>query len=225
MLTKEKIISYLYEIKNGKLKIEIDFFNDKDQKLGKLKPVVDSKIKDNSKIVKLMTKWRKDYKDKFFTQFEITEERTKSWLDNQIIKSDDRIFFMIEINDKKLIGHIGVVFFKDNDLVCELDNFVKDKDCQISGIMTYATKALINFLFNSLKMEKLKIRVFSDNLKAQELYIRCGFSKIKEVGLKKEITEDGIRYTEIEESDIRASDKTMVLMALKRKDFNINKNI
>jgi len=214
MANKEKIISYLKDIKSGKLKLDIDFFNESGQKIGKLLPIVDSEIRDNSEIVKLMTKWRRDYKDKFFTQFEVTEERTKNWLDNQIIKRDNRIFFVIETSDKKLIGHIGVIFFEEGDSICELDNFVKDRDCQIPGIMTYATKALINFLFNSLKMKKLKLRVFSDNLRAQELYFRCGFSKVKEIGFKKEVTDDGIKYVEIRESDNQVPNRTMYLFEL-----------
>ena len=219
MANKEKIISHLKDIKSGKLKLDIDFFNEGGQKIGKLLPIVDSKIKDNSEIVKLMTGWRRDYKDKFFTQFEGTEERTKNWLENQIMKRDNRIFFMIETSDKKLMGHIGVIFFEEGDLICELDNFVKDKDCKIPGIMTYATKALINFLFNSLRIERLKLRVFSDNLEAQALYARCGFSKSEKVALKKEIEGNSIRYREMKENDTGIPDKFMLKMRLERKDF------
>lgn len=215
-MANKKIISYLEDIKNGKLKMDIDFFDDKGQKMGKLKPVVDSKMRDNSEIVKFITKLRKYYKDKFLTQFEATEERTKKWLDEQIRKRNDKLIFMIETNDKQIVGHMGVIFFEEGNSICELDNIAKDKDCRIPRIMTFAMKTFINWLHDFLKMEKIKLRVFSDNLKAQELYFRCGFSKTQEIGLKKETTEDGVKYVPIQENDIQNFDRIMFILELKK---------
>jgi RimJ/RimL family protein N-acetyltransferase len=216
MENKKKITSCLEDIKNGKLEMDIDFSDDKGQKIGKLKPVVDSKVRDNSEIVKFITKLRKYYKDKFLTQFEATEERTKKWLDAQIRERNDKILFMIETNDKKMVGHMGVIFFEEGNSTCELDNIAKDKDCLMPRIMTFATKALIDWLRDFLKMEKIKLRVFSDNLKAQELYFRCGFSKTQEIGLKKELTEDGVKYVPVQGNDAENFDKTMFILELKK---------
>jgi len=215
MANKKQIISYLKNIKSRKLEMAIDLFDDRGQKVGELRPVIDGKVRDNSEIAKFITKLRKYYKDRFLTQFEVTEERTKRWLDIQTRERKDKIFFMIETNDNKLIGHMGIIFFEEDDLICELDNIAKDKDCKIPGIMTFAEKALINWLFDFLGMKKIKLKVFSDNLKTQALHSRCGFSKIQEIGLKKRITEDDIKYVEIGENNTQSPDKTIFVLELK----------
>jgi len=218
MLNKEWIISYLRDIKNGKVKIVLDILNDERKKIGTLKPVLDDRIEDNSKIIEFITKWREYYKENFLTQFKVTEERTKNWLKNQVIKKDNRILFMVKTIEEELAGHLGVIFFEKGDFVCELDNVVKALDCKTPGIMTYAVKTLTDWLFNFLGMEKIFLRVFSDNLKAQALYLRCGFSKVKEIGLKKEIQEDSIRYVELSEIDTQLPDKILYIMELKNKN-------
>ncbi len=215
MANKEEIVSYLKNIKNGKVNCNLDVLNDECQKIAILKPVIDSKISDNSEIIRFITKWRKYYAENFLTQFKVTEERTKNWLDTYIVKRDDKILFMIETRDKKVIGHIGIIF-KEDYLVGELDNVIKDKNCKVPGIMTYTLKTLINFLFNFLKLEKLTLRVFSDNLNARSLYSRCGFFKSKEVELKKEIIGEEVRYVEIGENELLTPDKIMIVMNLEK---------
>ena len=215
MENKEEIVSYLKNIKNGKVNCDLDVLNDEGEKIAILKPVIDSKLSDNSEIIRFITKWREYYAENFLTQFKVTEERTKNWLDTNLIKRDDKILFMIETRDKKVIGHIGVIF-KEDYSVGELDNVIKDKNCKVPRIMTYALKALINFLFNFLELEKLTLRVFSENLNAQALYSRCGFSKDKEVGLKKEIIGEEVRYVEIGENELLTPDKIMIVMNLEK---------
>jgi len=216
MINKEEIISYLRDIKNGRVKLSFDILNDAGEKIGALKPVLDSGIADNSEIIKFMTEWREYYKENFLTQFKMTEEGTKTWLENQIIKKDNRIFFIINAIDGKLIGHEGVIFFEENESTCELDNVVKAIDCKIPGIMRYAVKTLIDWLFNHLDMKKIFVRVFSDNLKAQTLYRHCGFSKTKEIGLKRKIQGDFLSYVEISKSDIQLPDKILYVMELEK---------
>lgn len=223
MVNKEKIISYLRDIKSGKVKVEFDILNDEGEKIGTLKPVIDSKIADNSETIRFITKWREYYKENFLTQFKVTEEGTWNWFENQVIKRDNRMFFIIETTDGRLIGHEGVIFFEKNDSTCELDNLVKAVDCRIPGIMTYAGKTLIRWLFNRLDIKKITLRVFSDNLRAQTLYIRCGFSKTKEIGLKREILGDFLRYVEMSKADRRKPDKTLFIMELEKENFKNNK--
>lgn len=216
MTTNREIVFYLRNVKNGKAKLSIDILNDENEKIGVLKPVTAREVTDNSEIVRFITKWREYYKENFLTQFKVTDNSTKNWLENQIIKRDDKILFIVEAIDGKLSGHEGVIFFKNNDFVCELDNLVKSADCKIPGIMTYAEKSLIKWLFGCLGMEKITLRVFSDNLKTQALHHRCGFLKTGEIGLKKEIGKELVRYVEMTETDKQTADRVLFKMEFKK---------
>ncbi len=220
MRSKEEIISYLKDIKNGKVKLSLDILNRAGEKVGTLKPVLHSQIINNSEIVKLITNWRDYYKENFFTQFKVTEEKTKDWLKNQVLEKDNRIFFLIENIDGKLVGHEGIILLEEKNLTAELDNVIKAPECKIPGIMTQATKTLLNWLFNFLEIERAIVRLFSDNRRALALYERCGFYRVKEVGLRKEIEGETIKYIQINEGDINIPDKMMLIMELKREDFN-----
>jgi ribosomal protein S18 acetylase RimI-like enzyme len=220
MSNKEEIISYLKNIKNGGVKFSLDILNDEGEKIGILEPIVDSKIADNSGIVRFIKKWREYYRENFLTQFKVTKEGTKNWLENQVIKQNNKMLFMVKTTGGKLIGHEGVIFFEEDESTCELDNLVKAIDCKIPGIMTYAAKTLIEWLFDHLNMKKIFLKVFSDNLKAQDLYLRCGFSKTKEIGLKREIQKGFLRYVAISKTDNQLPDKILFVMKLKKENFS-----
>jgi hypothetical protein len=159
-MRKEEVISFLKDVKSGNVKFEFDILSDKKEKLGKIRPILDSKISDNSEIIRFITKWREYCKENFLSQFPVSEERTKNWLQNQVINKDNRILFIIQTPDGKLAEHIGVIFFEVDEDTCEIDNVVKAADCNIPGLMYHAMKTLNNFLFNSLKMKKILAHAF-----------------------------------------------------------------
>jgi RimJ/RimL family protein N-acetyltransferase len=217
-MRKEEIISFLKNVKSGNIRFELDILNDKNEKLGKIRPILDSKISDNSEIIRFITKWREYYKENFLSQFPVSEERTKNWLQNQVINKDNRILFIIQTPDGKLAGHIGVIFFEVDENTCEIDNVVKSADCNIPGLMYHALKTLNNFLFNSLKIKKIFLRVFSDNIKAKNLYLACGFSKTKEIKLKRVVHGDTIKYIEIPEEINEPYDRILDIMEVLREE-------
>jgi len=178
-MTDRKRIEYLKNIKNGKIKLMFDVFNDHGAKVATLKPVKTDDVRVGSEIIDFMTKWREFYKDRFFTQFKITNERTLDWLQNKIMKDDNRIFFIIRDNNDRIIAHIGVIF--NNKLICELDNLVKDINCKIPGVITFAEKRLIEWLFKVINIKKIIGRLFSDNIRARALHKKCGFKETKEL--------------------------------------------
>jgi RimJ/RimL family protein N-acetyltransferase len=217
-MRKEEIISFLKDVKSGNIRFELDILSDKKEKLGKIRPILDSKISDNSEIIRFITKWREYYKENFISQFPVSEERTKNWLQNQVINKDNRILFIIQTPDGKLAGHIGVIFFEVDEDTCEIDNVVKAADCNIPGLMYHALKTLNSFLFNSLKMKKIFLRVFSDNIKAKNLYLACGFSKTKEIKLKRVVQGDTIKYIEIPEEINEPYDRILDIMEILREE-------
>lgn len=198
-MTDKKRTEYLKSIKNGKLKLILDVLNDQDVKIATIKPIKTDDVYLGSEIIDFITKWRKFYKNNFFTQFKVTNERTFNWLQNIIMKSDNRIFFIIRDNDDRIICHIGVIFY--NKSICELDNLAKDINCKIPGVITFVEKKLIEWLFKEMNIKKITGRLFSDNIKARTLHKRCGFKEIKEVKLSQ--TNRKILIVELKPGDIK----------------------
>ena len=57
---------------------------------------------------------------------------------------------------------------------------------------------MLYWSFNSLKINKLYLRVFSDNHKAIKFYENCGFKSVGRIKLKKVINGDSIRYVSLQ---------------------------
>lgn len=141
----------------------------------------------NKKEIALLAKWRKENSFAFPSQFEVTVEGTKRWVENQLLKNPTRILFFIEDTAKKpkLIGHIGLYSFDFKENTCEIDNVVRGDKDYLKGVMTWALKTLIKWTENELKPGQIFLRVFSDNTHAVTFYKRCGFASEKLIPLKK----------------------------------------
>ena len=60
------------------------------------------------------------YRDMFATDFEMTQEKTRNWIKKIILESQDRILFLILVDNKKIgcIGH-GGYNEKENSFIWE----------------------------------------------------------------------------------------------------------
>jgi len=180
-MTDEERIDYLKKIKNTKARLILEVFNDKKEQIATLTPLTICDVFMGSEIIKFMTKWREFYKDSFFTKFKGSNERTFVWLQNTIIKDDNRMFFIIKDISGEIVAHIGIIFYDKS--VCELDNLIKDVNCRIPGVITFTEKRIIKWLFMQIGIKKITGRLFSDNIKARSLHKKCGFKEVKEIKL------------------------------------------
>ena len=99
-----------------------------------------------------------------------TKDTEIEWIRSN--KDNNNIFSMIEKNTNKFIGNI------------ELKN-VNDKSAEVGICITrnmqnkkYGTESLnkiIDYAFNTLNLEELYLKVFSNNLRAHHLYTKLGF--------------------------------------------------
>jgi len=154
-----------------------------------------SPVDTSQESVYLLTKWRKKYGNYFATKFEPTEERTRKWIKEQVIKNRDKILFLIILNKQK-IGNIGFFNYNKNNNSAEIDNVLRGERKEYAGLMENVLYSMFNIGFKELKLSKITLKVFSDNNKAINLYERCGMLEVKQIPLKKIITNDGWRWEE-----------------------------
>lgn len=156
---------------------------DKKKFVGYLRVISVSSLK-NSDEIKNLARWRRKNNFWFPTQFKVTEEGTKRWVENQLIKIKDRLLFMIEAPDGVSVGHMGLYRFDFSSCSCEIDNVVRGEK-HLPGIMTPALRTLISWSFNILGVKTLYLKTYFDNKRAIALYKRCKFKEFKKIPMKK----------------------------------------
>ncbi len=196
--------------KSGKLKIKI---YDNNKTVAFLHPISLGFEEDDGNI-RLLSKWRADNWQAYPTVFKVTEEGTKKWVKSQLIDRQDRILFLIVLTDGTQMGHLGLSNFDFLKNEAEIDNVIRGISNCLPGIMTLAMNTLDNWAFTKLKLDRLFLRVFLDNERAIRLYERCGFKRVKEIPLHKNVDGDIIKYEEIDENDKLSIDRTFLMMEL-----------
>ena len=102
-----------------------------------------------------------------------TFEQEIEWIKEKINKNAI-IFSMIEKETNDFIGNIELMNIKDN--TGELGITIT-KNKQDNHFGQEAIKALLNYAFNILKLEKVELNVFSYNQRAIHCYKKIGFIK------------------------------------------------
>jgi RimJ/RimL family protein N-acetyltransferase len=147
-------------------------------------------IDDSDESIKLMTKWRNDNMDFFYSKFESTNIKTKKWFSEIYLPNPNRLLFFIIYKNEK-IGHAGIFNFNEEQNSIILDNFVREIDKGERGLMILVELAILKLCFYELKLEKVFVDLFENNFQANLLHKRCGFKIIKKIPLKKIKTNEG----------------------------------
>ena len=109
----------------------------------------------------------------FSEQF--TEEMHEHWF-NTKIRSGEVVQYIIVDKAEQL--PIGSVYYRDidcNNRSAEYGIFIGVDSARGKGYGTEVTKMFTDFGFETLKLHRIMLRVFSDNHPAQKAYIKAGF--------------------------------------------------
>lgn len=128
--------------------------------------------------------------------FPMTYWEEEEWIKSQKSNKEGTYNFAIEdIETNKYIGGCGIQNVNWLARVATVGIMIGDKDYWGRGYGTDAMKVLINFIFNDMNINKIRLGTFSFNERAIKSYEKCGF-KVEGV-LKDEIFKDGKYYDEI----------------------------
>lgn len=219
MKFKQYVTTALYNLKNEistDVSPTIPVMQDGKQ-IATLRVITKSMLNDDN-VVELLTKWRSEHQDAFPSQFKVTHEGTKRWGQKQLLDLPDRILFFLETPEGKPYAHLGLYRFDFGKKSCEIDNIVRGESTQ-PGSMTHALRALIIWTFETLQVKTQYLQVFSDNEQAVRLYRRCGFVDVKLNPLKKLVTQDAIKFIDMEKPQ-DTPDRYFLLMKLEHFDVS-----
>lgn len=111
----------------------------------------------------------------------ITEDSTASWMRNSLIHVPEKILFLVSDSAGTTLGHLGI-WLRPSGLF-EIDNVIKSPECEVKGLFSEATKAVGNWLYTNLLVERVYLRVDETRSHAIDFYRRIGFGNVgKEEG-------------------------------------------
>jgi len=195
--------------KNGNNFILINF---------KSKKVILKVVEDNDDTVNLLYSLRERFRDMFATDFVMTKEKTRKWINELVLDNPSRILFTISI-ENKMIGCIGHGGFNENENSSQLDNMMKDPSCKISGIMTTVEKVYLRWMFEFFKLSKITGYLFSDNEKMMSVHYECGWKLLDTVAIKKKIKNENSVWEISKEEDNDNVERYFNIIELKKEDL------
>lgn len=159
-----------------------------------LRPITENVDADMPEWITLLTKWRIENPSLSDNEFVPTEERTKRWLKNSIINSDDKILFMILDVTGRALGHIGLCDFDYEHRRGVVYSVLRGVSGVSAGLMEMSLRCLIEWSSNELGIESFELTTQKTNVKAIRLYEKVGFEITETIPLKKIVLEDEIRW-------------------------------
>ncbi len=199
---KQFVLNEILNIKNGFIgDYNFSFFCN--EKLFTLRPIQFNYFEIYENLPALLSKWRKENPTISTGVFEITEDRTKIWLENHVLNNSDRIIFMIDDHENNSFGHIGLTNFNFENNIVELDSVLRGVKGIYPGLMSLSVYKIIDFVLNYLFLEGVGLSVFSDNESAISFYKNLGFKTVDKQPLIK------VKYPDETKLEIRPKNSNL----------------
>lgn len=112
-------------------------------------------------------------------------------------------FIIVTLSENKLIGTVSLEKINNINRTATLGIFIGDKDYRNSGYGTEAIRLILDFGFNYLNLNNIKLDVMSFNERAQNCYKKCGF---KEYGRRRKCVFVNGKYYDRISMDILAEE-------------------
>ena len=112
-----------------------------------------------------------------------TYSSEKEYLENAEKNTDKRTFNIVNLEDDKLIGTLGLEKINWIERSAVLGIFIGDKDFRSNGYGTEAITLLLEYGFKYLNLHSIRLDLLSFNERAHKCYLKCGF---KDTGASRE---------------------------------------
>ena len=169
----------------------------------------------NNEDIEKFTEWLNDFEITDYigrSAYIMTLEGEKQYLEENLNKNYN--FFIITLKEDKLIGTVGLENYDAINRTATLGIFIGDKDYRNEGYGTEAIKMVLDYGFNYLNLNNIKLDLMSFNERALKCYTKCGF---KEYGRRRNCKYINGKYYDSIEMDILANEF--------KGDYIRNKNI
>ncbi len=114
----------------------------------------------------------------------ITLAYEKEWLENATREKEKKLFDIVDLENDKLLGSIGLEGFNWISRTATLGIFIGDGEYRDKGYGAEAINLLLEYGFKYLNLHCIKLDLLSINERAHKCYLKCGF---KDTGRSREV--------------------------------------
>lgn len=178
---------------------------------------VDRSILDDWDLIRTMAESRTRNRRYFLTQFDASPENKRAWLENGVLKNDDKVLFLVEAHDHTVVGQDGFTLMENG--VFSLDGTMRwlkygHKDLYVrSGV----ERAAICFFLLSGVLSTTE--VFSDNIANMTNSARMGHEAMTEHELFLSERDFVFRYEKIEGGSAANTDRKLTCFEMTQTSF------
>jgi UDP-4-amino-4,6-dideoxy-N-acetyl-beta-L-altrosamine N-acetyltransferase len=146
----------------------------------------------NKSELEIVRKWRNidRIRKQFYSQEIITKEQQKKWF-NKYFKENDSLFLIMKDENNIPFGTISIYNIDNKNKNAEIGKIMIGEDKYLCrGYAKEAIDILVKYGFDTLKLHRIYLGVFTKNKTAINVYKKCGF---KEEGILRKaiLTENG----------------------------------
>jgi len=150
------------------------------------------------------TEWMNDFQITDYTgrsHQTMSIEAEKRYLEEHA--KEDTVFAIVEKDTDKLLGTVGLHQVDNIKRRATLGIFIGEEDYRSKGYGTEAVRLILDFGFNYLNLNNIKLDLMEFNERALKCYIKCGF---KEYGRRRKCNFINGKYYDTIEMDILAEE-------------------
>ena len=132
----------------------------------------------DEEVIEKITEWLNDFETTDYTGKSasvITIEDEKKYFENP--KESDCAFFIVQLEDNKLIGTIGLHNIDHINRRATFGIFIGDKSVRNKGYGTEAIRLILEYGFKYLNLNNINLDVMEFNERAMACYKKCGFKE------------------------------------------------
>ena len=138
-----------------------------------------------------IVRWRNsdNVRKNFIYQALFTKESHENWIKTMVETGKVVQMMICEISGNKVVGS---VYVRDIDAIhhkAEYGIFIGEDTARGKGYGTAAAKLMIRYCFEELKLHRLFLRAYADNMQAIRSYEKAGF--VKEACLREDVCIEG----------------------------------
>lgn len=144
----------------------------------------------------LIVGWRNtdSVRKNFIYQALFTRESHENWIRTKVETGDVVQMIICETGSDRPVGSVYVRDVDRTHHKAEYGIFIGEADARGKGYGTAAAKLMIRYCFEEMKLHRLFLRVYADNLRAVKSYEKAGFER--EAFLRDDVCIDG-KYRDI----------------------------
>ncbi|MBQ7774956.1 MAG: GNAT family N-acetyltransferase [Lachnospiraceae bacterium] len=125
----------------------------------------------------------------FIYQALFTRESHENWIKTMVETGKVVQMMICECGTGRLVGSVYVRDIDKTHQKAEYGIFIGEPDARGKGYGTAAAKLMVRYCFEELKLHRLFLRVYADNVQAIRSYEKAGF--VKEAHLREDVCIEG----------------------------------